>query len=154
MDENIEIFKASRMVKFYHFLFVIALCALISIFMKNFSFRNTYIFLVVISLAYLFYIGISKNLTSVYVDKGSKIVKFYFNQFVFFNTSLTLATNEFCVSYKDENVGRGMKGTVLTLYDVDEEKIIKLFGDITGWRRSEISNMFFLFKELGVKELT
>jgi hypothetical protein len=153
MENSITTFKASIILKLYNLLFVIAICIVISFFQKNASFHGTYIFLILVLSMYFLYVFASKNLNSINVDKNTHIVNFNFTRFFFYKTTLTLPTTDFYFSYKEEVRGRGTKSLVFTLYDLDEEIIIKIAGLMDGWNGAKIGSMFFLFKELEVKEL-
>ena len=148
-----KLFKANKFVKLYNFLSVIVICILIAFFNKT-SFHTIYILIYLISLIYILYLFVSKSLTSVEVNETSGEVKFSFNQFFFFNSALKITIKNFYVSYREEVGARGGKSLVFTLYDIDEQVIIKVSGYLNGWKSSEIAKMYFLFKEIGVSELT
>jgi len=102
---------------------------------------------------YFLYVILMKNLNYVEIDKKTHVVKVSFNQFVFFNTKLSTNDQVIAFSYKEEVGARGIKHMFFTLYDSEDNQIIKLSSGASGWSSDKLEQLAFLLRDNGIQEI-
>jgi hypothetical protein len=148
-DRNDTVYKASIFEIISNYLFVIILMIAVLIF-KERNLKKVVIGIVYISIICFLDALFSKFLLTVKFNRGLSEVEFNIRGYMFLRQRLTFKSDKVYFTYKDEITGRGAKNKVLTFYDSEKNKIIRVFN---GFSEYDSYQMILTCESMSVKEI-
>jgi len=150
-NNDIQVFKINFFLILKNILWISIFLALFSIFSKNYI-NEIYIAIFII-VGYFLSVVLSDSITIIEVDTKLDKTTFQIRTYIFYKRIFKFHSKEFSYSYKDETGARGIKLKRFTIYDIDNEKIIKINPFSSGWSEGKILNIIELFKQMDVNEI-
>jgi len=150
-DDDIQIFKINFLLILKNILWISIFLAIFSIFSKNYI-NEIYVAIFIIVGCFLSVV-LSDSVTMIEVDTKFDKTTFQIRTFLFYKRIFKFNSKEFSYSYKDETGARGIKLKRFTIYNMDNEKIIKINPFSSGWSEGKILSIIELFKQMSVNEI-